>query len=79
MQGRRIGSALITEGLERLRALNAAGCVLLGNPAYYSRFGFLSDPALTYQGKPNPYFQRLVLKGPLARGDVSFHPAFDAP
>jgi putative acetyltransferase len=79
MQGRGVGGALITQGLDRLRALGAAGCVLLGNPSYYSRFGFLSDPALTYQGKPNPYFQRLVLKGPPARGDVSFHPAFDGP
>jgi putative acetyltransferase len=74
-----IGSALITAGLDRLRELKAAGCVLLGNPGYYRRFGFLSDPALTYRGEPNAYFQRLVLAGPPARGDASFHPAFDAP
>ena len=79
MQGRGVGSALIHDGLERLRGLEAAGCVLLGNPDYYRRFGFLSDPALTYQGQPNRYFQHLVLKGPPAKGDASFHPAFDAP
>jgi predicted N-acetyltransferase YhbS len=79
LQGRGVGSALIGEGLDRLRAMNAAGCVLLGAPAYYRRFGFLSDPGLTYRGQPNPYFQRLLLAGPPATGDVSFHPAFDAP
>lgn len=74
-----IGSALITAGLDCLRSRGAAGCVLLGNPDYYRRFGFLSDPALTYHGQPNPYFQRLVLEGPPAQGDASFHPAFDGP
>ena len=40
-----IGSALIREGLTRLRPLAAGGCVVLGNPAYYERFGFRSSPA----------------------------------
>lgn len=71
-----IGQMLIRTGLEQLRNLDAAGCVLLGDPAYYHRFGFESDPALTYRGAPSPYFQRLVLGGPPATGDVSFHPAF---
>lgn len=74
-----VGRALIAHGLDRLRDLRAAGCVLLGSPDYYRRFGFLSDPALTYRGRANPYFQRLVLAGPAAKGDASFHPAFDAP
>ena len=76
MQRRGVGSALIGEGLDRLSELKAAGCVLLGAPDYYRRFGFLSDPRLTYRGRPNPYFQRLVLAGPPPTGDVSFHPAF---
>ena len=79
LQRQGVGSALIANGLDRLRDWNAAGCVLLGNPDYYRRFGFLSDPSLTYQGQPNRYFQHLVLKGPPATGDVSFHPAFDGP
>lgn len=79
MQRQGVGSTLILNGLDRLRDLMAAGCVLLGSPDYYRRFGFMSDPTLTYQGQPNPYFQRLVLKGPPATGDASFHPAFDAP
>lgn len=77
MQRQGIGRALIGEGLARLVALDVAGCVVLGDPAYYEQFGFVSDPALTYGGKPSPYFQRLVLKGTSPRGEVSYHPAFD--
>ncbi|WP_342713201.1 N-acetyltransferase [Bradyrhizobium sp. B124] len=77
MQRQGIGGALLRAGLARLAALNADGCVLLGDPAYYSRFGFVSDPALTYGGKPSPYFQRLVLKGEPPKGDVRYDAAFD--
>lgn len=78
-QRRGVGSALITEGLDRLRDLDAGGCVLLGDPSYYNRFGFVSVPTVTYRGKPSPYFQRLVLRAPARTGEVSFHPAFDTP
>ncbi|WP_338134465.1 MULTISPECIES: hypothetical protein [Bradyrhizobium] len=67
LQRRGIGGALIRAGLTRLIAVNADGCVLLGDPAYYRRFGFTSDPVLTYGGEPSPYFQRLVLKGDACR------------
>ena len=33
-QGQGIGAALIEEGLARLRAQGAAGCVVLGDPGY---------------------------------------------
>ena len=77
MQG--IGQALVTEGLRCLSSLRAAGCVVLGDPRYYHRFGFEADPALTYGGKPSLYFQRLVLNGPPAVGEVSYHAAFGSP
>jgi len=76
LQRQGIGGALIREGLARLAAMSADGCVLLGDPLYYSRFGFVGDPALTYGGAPSPYFQRLVLKSEPPKGDVSYHPAF---
>lgn len=76
-QRRGVGSALIASGLDRLRELQAGGCVLLGNPGYYGRFGFLSDRALTYQGRPRRVFQGLVLNGVPMTGDVRLHPAFD--
>lgn len=72
-----IGSALIEAGIARLQELFAAGCVVLGDPAYYARFGFWHDPALTYRGPPPEYFQCLALsEPPMPRGEVSYAPAF---
>jgi putative acetyltransferase len=76
-QQRGIGQALIRDGLQRLQSTSAAGCVLLGDPAYYGRFGFESDPNLRYGDVPSRYFQRLTLNGSPPKGDVSFHPGFD--
>src|SRR5512137_1437785 len=39
-QRRGIGSALIQEGISRLKSLGARGCCLVGHPGYYGRFGF---------------------------------------
>lgn len=77
-QGRGIGHSLISTGIGQLVALRAAGSVVLGDPRYYRRFGFESDPALTYGGAPSPNFQRLILGGPPASGEVAYHPAFEA-
>jgi putative acetyltransferase len=41
-QGAGIGTALIVEGLERCREAGADLVVVLGDPAYYGRFGFSS-------------------------------------
>jgi predicted N-acetyltransferase YhbS len=77
LQGLGVGAALIRAGLERLRDIGARGCVLLGDPRYYGRFGFVHDPQLTYAGGPPPAFQRLVLDGPPPHGAVTYHAAFD--
>jgi len=45
-QGRGIGSRLVEEGLARGRAAGAAFVVVLGEPAYYGRFGFRPAMAL---------------------------------
>lgn len=76
-QRRGIGQALIRDGLQRLRLLGAGGCVLLGDPAYYGRFGFESDPNLYEVGAPPGAFQHLSLSGVQPSGEVRFHPAFD--
>jgi putative acetyltransferase len=78
LQSLGIGSALIREGIKHIEAIGADGCVLLGYPSYYGRFGFLHDPELTYNGEANSNFQQLTLKGPTPKGDVSYHPAFAA-
>ncbi|TCM18974.1 putative acetyltransferase [Novosphingobium sp. PhB165] len=77
-QRRGIGARLIEAGLARLRDAGAQGCVVLGDPAYYARFGFEIDPALVYPGVPAEYFQRLVLAGAAPTGKVAYHPSFAA-
>lgn len=73
-----IGSQLMEAALGELRHAGAAGCVLLGDPGYYARFGFRPEPALLLPGVPAAYFQALSLDGGLPAGTVSYHPAFAA-
>lgn len=76
-QGSGIGQALIRKGLAQLAASGADGCVVLGDPGYYRRFGFASDPALFYRDVPPPYLQWLGFTRLRPAGAVTFHPAFD--
>lgn len=76
LQSQRIGAQLIEAGLDRLRARDAAGCVLVGNPAYYSRFGFQPFPHLCPEGEPAEYFQILPLRVRQPDTVVGFHPLF---
>jgi putative acetyltransferase len=39
-QGRGVGSDLTRRGLDACRQRGAVACIVLGNPAYYGRFGF---------------------------------------
>jgi putative acetyltransferase len=71
-----IGSAIINAGIEKLRERDAAGCVLVGNPAYYSRFGFLPYPALCPPGEPAEFFQILPLRIVEPTAVVHFHRLF---
>ena len=73
-----IGTALVQEGLERVRALGGKGCVLVGDPGYYRRFGFVPDPAMRVADVPAEYVMRLPLDGALAAGEVAFHEGFKA-
>jgi putative acetyltransferase len=73
-----IGTALIRAGLSLLQARGAQGCALVGEPAYYQRFGFRNLPALTLEGVPPEYFLVLPFGDRMPRGAVVFHPAFSA-
>jgi len=73
-----IGSALIEEGLSRLKARNARGCCLVGHPAYYTRFGFTNPQGLAHEGVPPEAFFVLSFDGHVPRGTVAFHEAFQA-
>jgi len=76
-QGRGIGGRLVREGFERLRQAGTAGSVVLGDPDYYGRLGFVADPRLRYAGAPAEYFLSRSFAGPPPAGDVRYHPAFD--
>ena len=77
-QRRGIGSRLMREALRVLREHGASGCVLLGEPGYYSRFGFRVDPNLRLPDVPPEYFQAISFGASHAQGIVSYHAAFDA-
>ncbi|WP_329856589.1 N-acetyltransferase [Stenotrophomonas muris] len=77
-QGQGIGAALMHAALGALREQDAQGCVVLGEPAYYGRFGFRAEPGLVLPGVPPEYFQALCLRPPMAQGEVSYSTAFEA-
>ncbi|MBN9341163.1 MAG: GNAT family N-acetyltransferase [Comamonadaceae bacterium SCN 68-20] len=74
-----MGALLVMEALRQLKDGAAAGCVLLGDPAYYARFGFRPVPGLVLEGVPPEYFQALAFSAAaMPQGSVSFHAAFNA-
>ncbi len=73
-----IGSALMEEGLGRLHRLGGGGCMLVGDPAWYQRFGFHTEPRLTLEGVPPEVFMVLAFGKTIPAGTVAFHPAFAA-
>jgi putative acetyltransferase len=80
-QRRGIGGELIRAGLSRCRAVGWSAVFLVGNPAYYSRFGFrMAGPwGFAYPGPHDPFLQLLELDaGALSGlgGRIRLHPAF---
>ena len=73
-----IGGKLIREGLARLAKAGAKGCVVLGDPSYYRRFGFENDPGLRFEEAPAEHFMGLAFDGPAPSGRVAYHDGFNA-
>jgi putative acetyltransferase len=78
LQRQGIGSALIKAGLKKLKALKAQGCALVGDPGYYIRFGFRSDPRCTMYGVPQEVVQILPFGNRIPNGNLIHHEAFNA-
>jgi putative acetyltransferase len=77
-QGEGIGTALMHAALDALRERNAVGCVVLGEPAYYGRFGFKATPELVLPGVPAEYFQAVAFGDATTPcGRVAYHEGFD--
>jgi putative acetyltransferase len=78
-----IGSLLIRDGLARSEAAGWAGIFVLGNPAYYGRFGFRVDQASGFESPyAGPHLMALALGGgdlPTRSGRIQYAPAFGSP
>lgn len=78
-----LGSKLIRAGIERARQFGCHGVLVLGDPAYYGRFGFAAatagDIKSPYSGLPA--FQALALEDNAFEGAmiVAYPGAFTAP
>jgi putative acetyltransferase len=77
-QGRGVGSRLMGEALRILRERGVGGCVVVGDPRYYSRFGFQADKNLIFPDVPPEYFQAIAFGSVRPRGVVAYHEAFNA-
>jgi len=77
LQGQGIGSALVESGLDELRSKRAAGCVLVGDPGYYRRFGFSTFPGLEYEGVPGEYVLGLPFGDAEPSGRIVANAAFE--
>jgi putative acetyltransferase len=81
-QRRGIGSALVREGLEQCRRLDAAAVVVLGHADYYPRFGFTPASRFACRSEydvPDEVFMALELRQGALRGKagtIRYHPAF---
>ncbi len=75
-QSQGIGCELILHGLGHLRALDTLCCILVGNPAYYPRFGFALAPEHTPLKESSDYFQLTLFASGQPKGVFTFHQAF---
>ncbi|MGQ0546055.1 MAG: GNAT family N-acetyltransferase [Betaproteobacteria bacterium] len=78
-----IGAMLMRRALQRAREMGAGAVVLLGEPAYYRRFGFAPARIFGLRCKwpgTGEAFMALELRPGFLKGRdglVSYHPAFD--
>jgi putative acetyltransferase len=78
-QGQGVGSRLMREALSALRESGAFGCVVLGEPGFYGRFGFRAEPGLVLPNVPPEYFQAVSFGGAaMPCGNVSYDESFNA-
>jgi len=75
-QGRGVGKSLIEKGLSMLKELGGRGCILVGEPGYYERFGFRTHPHLFCEGVPREVFLVLPFTDDVPQGTVAFHEGF---
>ncbi|GEM_PF-236861 len=70
-----VGSALMAEAIRRLQASHR-GVALVGDPAYYQRFGFRNFPGFGMAGLPPEVVQALPFGEGEPQGELFHHAAF---
>lgn len=75
-----IGAALVRAGLDALRRAGARGCVVLGEPAYYARFGFGAAGDIVFPQAPPDALMALPFgeHAPCPAGELRYHASFYA-
>ncbi|WFB36015.1 N-acetyltransferase [Kiritimatiellota bacterium B12222] len=75
LQRQGIGRQLIQVGLAEIQR-HATGCVVLGEPGFYQRFGFKNHPDLILPGALAPFFMAQSFSGDVPSGQVIYQTAF---
>jgi len=82
-QKQRVGAALIEDGWAALEAHSVVQAVVLGDPAYYGRFGFREETGVqTPYPLPDawrPAWQGIALAGPLVTGPLEVPTPWQVP
>ena len=78
-QNQGVGSALVREAIDRAKGAGGQIMFVLGDPAYYRRFGFSTEASAAFQSPyAGPHFMALPLTdAPVVGGAVSYPAAFD--
>lgn len=78
VHGRGIGSKLIEHALTALQEGGAGGVVVVGDPHFYARFGFVRTEFLGIAGGLEDEYLRArrIVDSRFPTGDVHYHPAF---
>lgn len=78
-QGQRVGGTLMRTAIARARLLGAEAIFVLGDPTYYSRFGFKVEAASQFTSPyAGPHLMVLAVGGtlPVNTGEIVHAPAF---
>ena len=76
IQRKGIDSRMVAESLQALRKMGLRGCVLAGDQAFYTRFGFHHELRLTLEVAAPEVFMALFFGDETPQGKVAIHPAF---
>jgi len=77
-QGEGIGKMLIEAGIRIIAERGAWGCILTGDPGYYTRRGFELAEQHCPDNEPKEYFMLRLIGETKPRGRFAFHKTFYA-